>query len=320
MKKSIIAVCIVITVCAAGLVTGWGFWGHQRINRNAVFSLPPELFSFYRMHIDYITVHAVDPDKRRYADPEEAPRHYIDVDRYVPAMPFDSLILSWNAATEKFTEDSLKAHGIVPWHIQLMLIRLTKAFKERDESRILRLSAELGHYVADAHVPLHCTSNYNGQKTGQHGIHGFWESRIPELYGDEFDYLTGGCIYIKNVQAYTWQIIRDSYAAHDSVLRMERDLSDQFPADRKYSYEFRGTQQVKVYSQEYANAYHQKLNGMVERRMRAAIIAVSSYWYTAWVNAGMPQMENKLVDVAPEPADSLLHQSGGSGGGHGHED
>ena len=319
MKTFIIAAVTISILCTAGFVTGWGFWGHQRINRNAIFSLPPELFAFYRTHIDYITEHAVDPDKRRYADPEEAPRHYIDVDRYVPAMPFDSLMMSWTAAAGKFTEDSLKAHGIVPWHIQLMMLRLTKAFREKDESRILRVSAELGHYVADAHVPLHCTSNYNGQKSGQHGIHGFWESRIPELYGDEFDYLTGGCVYIKNVHAFTWQIIRESYTAHDSVLTLEKELSAEFAPDRKYSYEFRGSQQVKVYSREYTQAYHVKLNAMVERRMRAAIIAVSSYWYTAWVNAGMPGLENKIVEVIPEPGDSLMLKVSG-GGGHGHED
>jgi hypothetical protein len=58
-----------------------------------------------------------------------------------------------------------------------MLNRLTRAFKEHDRERILRYSADLGHYIGDAHVPLHCTRNYNGQLSGQHGIHGFWESR-----------------------------------------------------------------------------------------------------------------------------------------------
>jgi hypothetical protein len=319
MNKSFIALtALLVALLAADLLQAWGFWGHQRINRNAVFALPEELFHFYRSNIAYITEHAVDPDKRRYADPEEAPRHYLDVDRYVPKVPFDSLAVSWKRAVEIYSEDSLKAHGIVPWHIQLMLLRLTNAFRERNEAKILRLSAELGHYVGDAHVPLHCSSNYNGQKTGQHGIHGFWESRIPELYGDEFDYLTGSCSYIADVHEYTWDIIRESYAAHDSVLLFERQLSAVFPADRKYAYEVRGNQQVKVYSKEYAEAYHRLLNGMVERRMRKAILSVAAYWYTAWVNAGMPVMEKSEVEVAPEPVDTLLKSNVQAI--HGHED
>jgi hypothetical protein len=31
---------------------------------------------------------------------------------------------------------------------------------------------------------------------------------------------------------------------------------------------------------------------MVERRMRQSIYAVASFWYTAWVNAGQPDLKN----------------------------
>lgn len=298
--------CLIILFCFADtFLYAWGFWGHQRINRNAVFSLPPELFHFYRTNIEFITSHAVDPDKRRYSDPEEAPRHYLDVDRYVTAIPFDSLCISWKDAVEKFNEDTLKAHGIVPWHIQLMYRRLINAFKEQNYNLILKVSAEIGHYIGDAHVPLHCSSNYNGQKTNQHGIHGFWESRIPELYGDEFDYLVGNCFYIDNIHNYTWNIIRESYAAQDSVLFLERELNATFPPDKKYAYEMKGNMQVIVYSEEYTLAYQKLLNGMVERRMRAAIISVASFWYSAWVDAGMPDMNIDLVNVIPEEEDSI---------------
>ena len=33
------------------------------------------------------------------------------------------------------------------------------------------------------------------------------------------------------------------------------------------------------------------LSGMVERRMIAAITEVASFWYTAWVDAGQPQLD-----------------------------
>ena len=77
-----------------------------------------------------------------------------------------------------------------------MLHRLTDAFKEKDQAKILKLSAEIGHYIADAHVPLHAHSNHNGQYTGQQGIHGFWESRIPELLAEkEWDFFIGKAAY-----------------------------------------------------------------------------------------------------------------------------
>ena len=88
------------------------------------------------------------------------------------------------SAVARYGEDSLQRYGIVPWWTLLMHRRLTGAFKERDGAQILKLSAEIGHYLADLHVPLHASSNHNGQLTGQAGIHGFWESRIPELLAE----------------------------------------------------------------------------------------------------------------------------------------
>ncbi len=296
MMKKIIWIGLLLVLLQGVLSTlhAWGFWGHQRINRMAVFTLPPEMVSFYKRHIDFITEHAVDPDKRRYSDPDEAPRHFIDIDHYGDH-PFDSIPMFWSEAIAKYGEDSVKAHGIVPWHIPVMMARLTHAFKEHDKEQILRVSAELGHYIGDAHVPLHCTRNYNGQLTNQVGIHGFWESRVPELFGDQYDFLVGRCSYISKPRDFVWKIIRESYAAHDSVLQMEKSLGLQFPADQKYSYEEKGKTMVKVYSKDYSDAYSKRMDGMVERRMRAAIIAVSSCWYTAWVNAGMPDL-NALGD------------------------
>ena len=98
----------------------WGFFGHQRINRLAVFTLPPEMFKFYKSHIEYITENAVNPDQRRYALKEEAPRHFIDLDNYSDTLRKKLPTYSWKEVTEKISEDTLNRHGIVPWHINFM--------------------------------------------------------------------------------------------------------------------------------------------------------------------------------------------------------
>ena len=278
----------------------WGFFGHRKINRMAVFTLPPEMIKFYKKNIEYITEHAVDPDKRRYAAEGEAPRHYIDIDHYVHAGedPFAVVPKKWFDAVDKFTEDTLQAYGIVPWHVNVMVIRLTKAFEEKNVDRILHLSADLGHYIGDSHVPLHTTENYNGQLTGQRGIHGFWESRLPELKAKDYDYFVGRAEYVEDILEDEWQTVKASFGAKDSVLDFERKLNDDFPSDQKYSHENRGSSLVKTYSEEYSNKYHAMMNGMVERRLTQSIIKVGSYWYTAWVNAGQPDL-NKLLEREP---------------------
>lgn len=270
----------------------WGFYGHKRINYFAVFLLPPEMMRFYKPQIDFLAEHAVDPDKRRYAIPEEGPRHYIDIDHY-GIYPFIELPRKWNDAVAKFSEDTLMQYGIVPWWVQTMLYKLTEAFKEKNQARILKLSAEIGHYIADAHVPLHANSNHNGQFTDQRGIHGFWESRIPELLAArEWDFFIGKADYIKNPGDFIWQRVLESAKASDSVLLFEKELCKTFPMDQKFSFEERNGVTIRQYSTAFSVAYDKKLNGMIERRMRQSIYAIASFWYTAWVNAGQPDLKS----------------------------
>ena len=161
--------------------------------------------------------------------------------------------------------------------------------------RILKYSAEIGHYISDAHVPLHTTENYNGQFTNQKGIHGFWESRVPELFFDDYDLITGKAIYIEKPLSTTWEFIEESYFAVDSVLSFEKILSNDWADDRKFSFEKRGQVTMKVYSREFSKEYSKRLNNMQERRMKASIKAVGSFWYTAWINAGQPDLNDLKV-------------------------
>lgn len=279
--------------CATVPSFGWGFFGHKKINNYAIFLLPPEMLSLFKPQIDFITEHAIDPDKRRYAVPEEGPRHYIDIDHY-GAYPYDALPRKWEDAVAKYGEDSLKQYGIVPWWVQTMLYKLTNAFKEKNQTKILKYATEMGHYIADAHVPLHASSNHNGQFTDQKGIHGFWESRIPELLADtDWDFFIGKAEYIKNPGDFIWKRVLESAAAADSVLKMEKELSLQFPPDQKYAFEERNGLTIRQYSSSYSKKFDALLRGMVERRMRQSVYAVASFWYTAWVNAGQP----KLTDL-----------------------
>ena len=270
----------------------WGFYAHQKINYYAVFLLPPEMMVLYKPNIIFLSEHSTDPDKRRYAVADEGPRHYIDIDHY-GEYPYSSLPRKWTDAVAKFGEDSLKKHGIVPWHVQAMLRRLTDAFKEKNFSLIMKTSAEIGHYIADAHVPLHACSNHNGQFTNQKGIHGFWESRVPELLLEkEFDFFIGKAGYLQSPGDFIWKRILESARAADTVLRYERELTAQFQDEKKYSFEERNGKIIRQYSSAFTIAYNKKLNGMIERRMRQSILTIASFWYTAWVNAGQPDLKS----------------------------
>lgn len=284
----------------------WGFYAHERINELAVNLLPPGMQGLFRSQQDYLKRHATDPDKRRYAIPEEAPRHYIDLDRY-GIYPFDSLPRDWAAAVNRFTVDTLQKHGIVPWWLEIMMHRLTKSFREKNMPRILQNAAEIGHYLSDAHVPLHACSNHNGQFTDQKGIHGLWESRIPELLAEaNWNFWIGQASYIDSTSRYIWLRVMESALASDSVLRLERALSTLFSSSHKYAYEERNGKLIRQYSAAYTRAYDSLLLGMVERRMRLSILSVASIWYTCWVLAGQPDLPPlKKTDPDPDTRDMI---------------
>jgi len=276
--------------------SGWGFFGHETINRMAVFTLPQEMISFYKHHLHYITMASVNPDRRRYAVKEEAPRHYIDLEDYGDSAAF-TLPKDWRTAVQQIGMDSLQARGIAPWYIVQMFYQLREAFLLKHPDKILRCSAELGHYVSDANVPLHTTHNHNGQLTGQRGIHAFWESRLPELFSSEYNFFTGRAAYEPDVQQRAWEAVRKAHAAVDSVLDEERILNINHEGI-KFNYETKGKQTVRVYSSAYARLYHDRLRGMVERQLRASIKMTGDLWYTAWVDAGQPDLR-VLVNYRP---------------------
>ena len=298
-------ICILLTLTSFN--PHWGFWAHKRINRLAVFRLPPEMQVFYKKNIDFITENAVNPDRRRYAVVGEAERHYIDLDVYGDSA-LKVLPKFWNEAIRRIGEDSLRKHGIVPWYIQTGAYQLTEAFKEKDARKILRISADLGHYIADAHVPLHTTRNYNGQLTGQEGIHGFWESRLPELFAENYDLWIGQAMYQDNVASVAWQTVADSHAATDSVFLFEKQLSASFPTDKKFSYELRNNVLTRTYSLEFSTKYHEMLNHQVERRMKASVRMVGDIWFTCWINAGQPDLST-LKDFSLQESDKQNQQA-----------
>ncbi len=310
MKRLFTLLCLVLLLPAPA-VRAWGFFAHQRINRLAVFTLPPEMFGFYKRHIVYVTEHATDPDSRRTVIAEEAPRHYIDLDAkpYVRAVHSDStawkLPRYWKDAVALLSEDTLGAYGVVPWHAYFVRYQLTEAFKQRDLPRILKLSADLGHYLGDACVPLHTCENYNGQLTNQKGIHGLWESRLPEILAGDYDFFVGQAPYLPKPQLSIWEAVLSAHRAADSVFVFERRATEKVGDDHKFSYEERNNATIRTYSRPFVDEYHRALNGQVERQMRRAVKLVGAMWYTAWVDAGQPNLDTLPGELTPAQQEQL---------------
>lgn len=284
-----------LSCLGARLVFAWGSWGHKHISRAAVFTLPDPMRTFYYNHIDFITEGAVVPDLRRglLNDKAESPRHFIDIEDFTN-MSIDSFPKTTSDAYKKFDSNTLNKNGSLPWYIQTVTEKLTQAFKKKSKSEIIFLSAELSHYVADAHMPLHTSSNYDGQKTGQRGVHALWESRLPELFGNTYNFKTEAATYIDDIPAETWRMIGQSYSQVIALLTTEKQNRDAFDTSSLYKKDAAGLRILSynqpVFSDEYASRFHTALEGMVERQLRLSIHDIASYWYTCWVNGGRPDL------------------------------
>lgn len=275
---------------------GWGVWGHEHINRAAVFALPVPLRGFFFNHIDFISVEASIPDIRKYTihDTKEGPRHYIDLEAY-GAHPFQALPETWDSAKARYGEAKLVKNGILPWYILEIQDKLTTAFRRQDKTTILFLAADLAHYIGDANMPLHTALNHDGQFTGQRGVHALWESYLPELFGNRFNLRVKAATYIADPLQKTWDILKESHALEGPLLESEKKLLDSWPKQKIYVVDSAGRIEKNKYgnarfSPAFARAYYEALNGMVERQMRLAIQQSADFWYTAWVNAGKPDL------------------------------
>ncbi len=219
------------------------------------------------------------------------------------ALLLSDLGISRSSATVLVDPSAYGEHGVLPWNLQTYYRRLVAAFSQQDAEQILKLSADVGHYVGDAHVPLHTVSNYNGQKTGQEGIHAFWESRIPELFADEeYDYFVGTPEYVANMDSFIWSMVLESHRHADTVLSVEKMLRISFPQREQMCADIRAGKQILTQCRNYARAYQNAMDGLVERRMRDAIHHLSCVWYSAWVDAGQPDL-SKLADWSPDAAE-----------------
>ena len=282
------------TLVVAFLVISWGVIGHERINRAAVLALPAPLQTFFYNHIDYITQESTVPDLRRNVlnDKMEPSRHYFDMENFGDVATFPKTM---EEAKKKYDDKFLDKNGILPWHIQDMMAKLTKAFKDKRKNEILFIAADLGHYIADAHMPLHTSDNHDGQNTNQKGIHSLWESRLPELFVKDYKLNVPQGKYLENVDAAIWELMADTHSLVEPLLAADKKLRTATPENKMYVTDSDGAV-VKnkyggmLYSDEYAGRFHQELNGMVENQMKKAITVTASFWYTAWVNAGKPDL------------------------------
>jgi hypothetical protein len=286
MSKKIVGALLVIVI----VFCNWGFLVHRTCHQLAIYQLPKPLSLFFYSQKKYLNEHAVRPDLRRSHDSTEAHKHYIDLEPFGDSAAW-KMPLHLNDAINQYTIDTLKKYGIVPYWISVTMNRLTQAFKNKNKDSIIFYAADLGHYIEDAHVPLHTSINYDGQLTNQRGLHDLWESTVPEISISNYNLQANRkANYIQNIEQHTWQILQTSHQLLQSVFDTETAIAKGFDDSSKYHITHKNGKTRKKYTKEFAKQYAAILNISINNQLLASANAVADYWYTAWINAGSPNL------------------------------
>jgi hypothetical protein len=288
---------LILKVTAMILIIGcssWGFLAHKTIHQLAIYSLPKKMGIFFYKNLDYEVYNSVRPDVRRKDDKTEATKHFIDIDAPIfGGSSIENMPKTWDEAVAKYSEDTLRKYGTVPWEIIQLQTKLTNSFRNKLKDSILYYSADLGHYISDAHVPLHTTINYDGQLTNQRGLHSLWESTVPEMNIENYNlYQDHKAKYLKDPLAEIWIKIKESKMMLDKVLADEIGASQGFTDEKKFKRSERFGAIRKNYSGEFAKAYAMRLGNTVNERMLESASCVADFWFTAWVDAGCPDLSD----------------------------
>lgn len=267
---------VVLALLRAAPARAWGFVGHRVIEEQAIETLPEPLRAHFRAHRAEISDASIEPDTvlKQRDGREETVKHFLDLDLY-GAPPFEELPRAYADAIARYGEATVRERGVVPWTIERERARLVAAMRAGDWAAARTTAAYLGHYAADATMPLHAVSNYDGRATGNHGIHGAIERDLVDARIGEFLRRLRSKSHPARADAVSrdpFAVLAESYAAVPSLLAA--DTAARAAGD--------------VGSPRYVDALDERVGGMLAGRLARAVDLVAALWVSAWDEAGRP--------------------------------
>ena len=284
-KAPAVVVAFLMVTLAPSSAFAWGTAAHRYIMRRAIDLLPPEIKPFFVHFRDELVVRVVDPDVWRNAGWEDEPNHFLDFGgKEFGDYPFTALPREYGAAIEKFGMATLKRNGLLPWREAEEFGNLRRAFESfgRDggyaPSDTVLQAAAASHYIQDAHQPLHASNNFDGQLTGQAGVHARFEAALFERFESRLTIAPAPPIPVKNA--------RD--AAFDALLESYRLVQPLLDADKA------AIGAKDTYDDEYFEAFFAKVKPMLEKRIADSITATAAVITGAWEAAGKPAVRTQM--------------------------
>ncbi len=252
----------------------WGASAEKLIATKAVQTLPPEIRGYFEENKDFIASHVTEPlDLAEKHPVMERRNHYLYLDHY-GKFPFDTLPRDYKAAVSKFTKSKLESSGVLPWQIGVFSQKLTQAMRDHDWEQTRLMAAYLAAYVAQANDPFHTTENYDGHLSGQPGVDLRFGSNLVDRYSLFFPMRTDDAAFLTDPTDHAFDSCMSAHSWVENILLADR----------------RARQGLTDYTDEYFDRFYNLTGAVLIRQLTDAATDVGSYWLTAWINAGRPQL------------------------------
>lgn len=274
-----LALCVLLFAAFAALTPsafGWGESAQRLIANKAVDTLPPEIAPFFDANRHFLIQHVTDPGDSKSDNAATQRDDFIQLDRY-GQFPFSALPRDYKAALAKYGRRTLDKYGLLPWQIGLYSQKLTDALRDRDWNAAKIAAAILAHYVASAHDPFSTTINSEGQLSSQPGVNQRYGAALVDRYQLLFFVKPNQAALIHDPTAYAFDMTFRAHAWLENIL-----LADQ--------HAYAG---VDSYSDAYYDRFYAQAGAILIRQLSDASTDVGSYWMTAWINAGRPQLPSQ---------------------------
>jgi hypothetical protein len=259
----------------AVLFGGWGEIAHQTININMFKCLPAEMVEF-KSWKDYFNNHASDADERKDIDPNETPKHSINLDSYPEfwingniSQDLDSLIMLHGS---RFVYDE----GILPWAIITTYNSLKNYLINRDWKSAKQVAVDLGHYVGDCYMPFHTQKDRDYDK-----LHQRFENDFIDLYSSQIDFKYSPAVNIPNVEDLIFNTLYKNFTYSDSII-----IAD------IYAQDYSGYKIDDIY---YSTLWTRSKSFTDELFSNASNL-FASLIYSAWSEAGKPPFNTTSVN------------------------
>ncbi len=291
MKKQFLTIFSLLGLSL--VLISWGGTGHYKSNYATGLSFNQQMAQF-NTWVSIMADHASDADDRKSWDPNESPKHYIDIDNYSEFLTQGRIPQTLDSAIAIHGASFVYDQGILPWATLVTYDSLKSCFQRSDWAKAVLFASDLGHYVADGHMPLHITRNYNGQYSGNSGIHSRFESTMINANASQITYPGYEIAEIEDVNQYVFDYLYANYTYVDSVI----------PAD-DYAKAIAGNTTSSTYKQ----ALWNKSKDFTILLFKNGSHAITELIFTAWVQAGSPQMEASAISATNPEASFYLGQN-----------